>query len=364
MQSSNTPNPSITWDDLTITHEADHMPTELREDYRWLKAYTRDACNRDCDILTTRFLEVGVQRDKTTWSKILRGRYQRDSHGRQQANPLVSPELLAQEIEALRSHTHINAMRGLVPFIETSTWDAVKLLIDSRRDTARVNKFAIIVGPTGSQKTACLREYRNRNNHGMTTLVEAPEQGAKGEFLRLLSTAYGTGMKLTTAQMCARVMAVLSAGTAAERAKRCVMVDNAQELWIPNPNSDQPVFTFLRRVQDTTGCTIVLSITPIFERRLLNGMIEGWFEQIEGRTGGRNRWLRLQEHAPDEDIIAIAKGFQLVEAKKNLAFLRMISREPGRIRRLFEDLQEGKILASQENVPFNVDHIREVRGEK
>jgi DNA transposition AAA+ family ATPase len=353
---------TIRWDDLTISNEGEHMPAELREDYRWLKAYTRDACNRDIEILTARFREVGVLRDRTTWATILRGRYQRDSHGRQLANPKVSGELFCQEVEALRSQIRIESMRGLVPFIETTTWDAIDTLITARRDTARVNKFAMIVGPTGSQKTACLREYRNRNNHGMTTLIEAPEEGRLGEFLRLLSLSYGAGAKLTTNQMRARIMAILGAGTAAERAKRCIIIDNAQECWIKDTKSEQPVFTFLRRLQDTTGCTIVLSITPIFERTLMSGMIEGWFEQIEGRTGGRNRWLRLPEYAPDEDVIAIAKAFGLRDVKGNLKLLRDISREPGRVRRLFEDLQEGKILAGKD--PFTVDHIREVRGEK
>lgn len=353
--------PMIKWDDVTIAHEAEHMPAELREPYTWLKVFVREHCHRDLDMLVTRLRELGIHRDKTTWAKILRGRWKRDSRGDEMTNPVVAADKLAEEIEALRGNLRIEAMRGLVPFVETTTWQAVSGLIDERREAARVNKWALVVGPTGAQKTACFREYRNRHNHGTTVLVEAPERGSFGEFLRVLSRSYGLSSKANTTDMRAHIMHRLSLGTAAERARRCVIVDNAQELWLGEKDSDQPAFTFLRRLQDTTGCTVILSITPLFERKLVEGMIQGWFEQIEGRSGGRGRWLRLPEFAPDEDVLAIAKAFSLRDAKAHLKELVKISREPGRIRRLFEDLQEGKLLAGKE--PFTLDHVREARGE-
>lgn len=353
--------PMIKWDDGIISHEAHLMPATLRADYIWLKAFTRDQCNRDVDILTMRFREMGIVRDKTTWSKILRGRWQRNSRGEEMPSPVVAADKLAEEIEALRSNVRIETMRGQVPFVETSTWLGVSDLIDARRTPNRVNKFGIIVGHTGSQKTACFREYRLRNNHGATVLVEAPELGMHGEFLRVLARGYGLSPNNSSTQLRDQLMRVLGSGTAADRAQRCIIVDNAQELWIGGRDHDQPTFTFLRRLQDTTGCTIILSITPVFERRLVTGMIEGWFEQIEGRSGGRTRWLRLPEHSPDEDVLKISEAFGLQEARKHLRDLVAISREAGRIRRLFEDLQEGKLLSGRG--PFTMQHIREARGE-
>lgn len=353
--------PMIKWDDGQIAHEAALMPQSLRADYTWLKAYTRDQCNRDVDILTTRFRELGIHRDKTTWSKILRGRWQRNSRGEETASPVVAADKLAEEIEALRSNVRVETMRGMVPFVETTTWLTIADLIDARRKPNRVNKWGIVVGHTGSQKTACFREYRLRNNHGATVLVEAPELGMQAEFLRTLARAYGLSPNNSASQLRDQLMRVLSSGTSSDRAQRCIIVDNAQELWIGGRDHDQPSFTYLRRLQDTTGCTIILSITPVFEKRLVSGMIEGWFEQIEGRSGGRTRWLRLPEHAPDEDVQEIAEAFGLQEARRHLKELVAISREAGRIRRLFEDLQEGKMLAGKS--PFTIQHIREARGE-
>lgn len=353
---------TIRWDDVTIGQEALHMPADLREDYAWLKSFVRDVCMRDIDLLMERFKELGIHRDKTTWAKILRGRYQRDMRGAILKTPVLAAEKFKEEVEALRNNIRIESMRGLVPFVETTTWDIINDAINARRETSRVNKWLIVVGPTGAQKTACFREYTLRNNHGMTKHVEAPERGTFGEFIRQLARAYGLNAKGNFIDCRQKVFQALGTGTASDRAKRCLIIDNAQELWQGDRDSDQPAFTFLRRLQDTTGCTIVLSITPLFEKKLVTGMIEGWFEQIEGRSGGRDRWIKLPEHAPEEDVLRIAKAFGLQQAAKHAKELVAISRLPGRIRRLFEDLQEGKILASAEKAPFTIEHVREARG--
>lgn len=353
--------PLIKWDDGQITTEALALPQHLRDDYVWLKTYTRDACGKSVDLLHTRFRELGIHRDKTTWSKVLRGRWNRNSRGEVTASPVIAADKLLEEIAALRSNVRVETMRGMVPFVETGTWHAVNDLIDARRAPNRVNKWGIVVGYTGSQKSACFREYHLRHNHGTTVLVEAPEMGLQAEFLRTLGRAYGLSTHNSSNQLRDQLLRVLSSGTAADRARRTIIVDNAQELWIGGRDNDQPSFTFLRRLQDTTGCTIILSITPTFERRLVAGMIEGWFEQIEGRSGGRHRWLRLPEHAPDEDVLKISEAFGLQDATRHLKQLVSISREAGRIRRLFEDLQEGKMLAGK--APFTFQHIREARGE-
>ncbi len=351
--------PMLKWDDTTITQEAAHMPDELRDDYVWLKVYCREQCLKDVDILNDRFRALGIHRDKTTWAKILRGRWKRDARGDETVNPVVAADKLAEEIGALRSDVRVETMRGRVPFVETTAWRDISTLIDVRRDSARVNKFGIVVGPTGAQKSACLKEYRDRNNHGTCILVEAPERGTFGELLKSMARAYGQSAKANFTDARAKIFQRLLAGTPAQRAQRCVMIDNAQELWEEGDDSEQPAFTFLRRLQDTTGCTVILSITPMFERKLVEGMIQGWFEQIEGRTGGRGRWLRLPEYAPEEDVLLIAKAFGLREPKKALPELVKISREPGRIRRLFEDLQDAKTLAGDQ--PFTLQHIFEAR---
>ena len=60
----------------------------------------------------------------------------------------------------------------------------------------------------------------------------------------------------------------------------------------------------------------------------------------------------------------IAKAFGLQETGKHLVELVKIAHEDGRVRRLFEDLQDAKILAEQSKTKLTIKHIREVRGEE
>lgn len=343
---------AIRWDDLTIQGEAVAFPPDLRPDYIWLKSFTRDALARDLDLLTERFKAVGVFRDKGTWSKILRGLWARDAKGAPRATPVISAENFATDVEALRTNTRAEALRGRVPFVMTSTAKEIFRYIDMKRDPARVNQFGVIVGPTGAQKTATYKEYTRQRNHGSTRWFEAPENGALVEFV----TRLAHDMSAQTAQDKKRAHLLKSL-----KPGMCVIIDNVQDLYRSEWGDRQPAFSFLRRLQDETGCAIILSITPTFERQLVGKMMSGYFEQFEGRSGGSKRWLRLPEFAPDEDVLAIAQAFELREAKKHLKELVAISREPGRIRRLFEDLQDARILAGKD--PLTMEHVREAREE-
>ena len=59
--------------------------------------------------------------------------------------------------------------------------------------------------------------------------------------------------------------------------------------------------------------------------------------------------------------MVIAQGFGLVDAPKHLAELSKIAHEPGRIRILFEALQEAKVNAGKRDL--TIQHIRAARGE-
>jgi hypothetical protein len=51
------------------------------------------------------------------------------------------------------------------------------------------------------------------------------------------------------------------------------------------------------------------------------------------------------------------------DAAKHARKLAQIAREPGRIRILFDDLQDAKQLAQSQKVALTIDHLLEVREE-
>lgn len=347
--------PTARFDETNIEQEAGHLPEEMRDGYRWIKTFCREECNRDIHRLTERFRAVGVEHDATTWSKILRGLWNRNPSGKTLPSPVISMDRFLKAVERLRADVRLGASRGRVGYVQTTTGTSIMDFVDRLRASDRVNKMGIVVGPTGSQKSATFIEISVRINHGSIHHIECPENGAMAEFTTVLATSFGFSKANATCQKRSLLLGCV-------RPHHCIILDNAQDLW-RDGETKQPAFSFLRRLQDVSGCTIILSITNTFERQLMGGLIQGYFEQFEGRSGGRRKWLRLPEYAPEEDVLMIAKAFGLVEHQRHLKALVEISREPGRIRRLFEDLQEAKILANAENAKLTIDHIRAVRGE-
>ncbi|HSV73192.1 MAG TPA: hypothetical protein VLH79_05480, partial [Chthonomonadales bacterium] len=109
-------------------------------------------------------------------------------------------------------------------------------------------------------------------------------------------------------------------------------------------------------LQDDTNCTVILICVPEFELTLSRGLDKGYFEQFEGRVGGRSEFLVLPEFPPREDVEAIAEAFHLRDAERHLAELEKIARARGRVRILFNALQKATRIA--DGKPLTMRHVR------
>lgn len=343
-------------DAITLDARAEHLPPEMREHFIWLGTFMREECNRDLDLLVERFKAINIQHDKTTWSRILRGFWNHTPDGRD-APPCLQAEKFCRAVGALRKEARIKEQGGRIPFVLTTTAQSVFNYIDVKRAPDRVNKFGIIIGETGSQKTAATVEYARQNNHGLVVRVEAPETPSMAQFMTDLARCYGYSSQASYPRKKAFVLEAVNA-------KKTIIVENIQRLYDAKHGDKQPVFSFLQKLQEDTGCTIILTLTPTFERTLLVGMNRAFFEQFEGRAGGRRTFLRLAAYPPEEDVLAIAKAFGLRDAEKHADYLVKIAHEEGRIRRLFEDLQEAKIAAEAASERLTLAHVRAARGEE
>jgi len=347
---------TIRWDDGSIAREAATLPDEIRDDYTYLKSVARDECGKDVDLLAQRMTGLGVDADKTTWAKIIRGRLVHDTYGHVRPHPVMSLDRFQEAVAALRSNVRAETLQGRIGFIETSITDSIWKLIDTRRAPETVNKWGVIVGPTGSGKSASTLEYQRRNNHGKTIHVEAPESGGMGEFITQIALRYGISAKRTTVDKRDAIFSIVTS-------RNTLIIDNAQELWVNDAGPEQPRFSFLRRLQDTSRCTVILLITPTFEKTVRDQIMQGYFEQFVGRTGGVKNWLRLPDYPPAVDCVRIAKAVGLQDAHSHRDGLANIAKEPGRIRRLFEDLQQAKRIAMEAKAAFTWTHVLQARGE-
>lgn len=319
-------------------------PPEILDECLWLGAFLREQCSRNLSALCALAGKRGFELHETTLSRILRGKLFNDDGA-----PLMKLAKLRQLIAALRQEDQLARLAGKVAFIETPTWEQFRDYADFKRAPETVCKFGLIIGPTGSQKSACGKHYAALNNHGVCIHMETPETPTMGRFVTKLAVKYGVSEFHNIEKKRERI-------TEAVNDRSCLIVDNIQRMYKDRHGWSQPVFNFLQQLQDDTNCTVLLVCVPEFEITLSRGMDKGYFEQFEGRVGGRSEFLVLPEYPTGEDVLAIASAFKLRDAEQHQAELEKIARARGRIRILFNALQKGTRLADGKQLAMR--HVR------
>lgn len=354
----------LLFDDLSLQKRTAFYPAELREGVLWVGWYVREHCNRNLDTLVVRANEAKVTLVKESWSKVLRGKWNRGKDNAPLAVPVVNQEKLEKAIKALREAHRLHELAGKVPYVMTPTGQTIFDFVDRKRAPGTINRFGVIIGYTGTQKTATLKEYARRNNHGACVWMEMPENGALTEFIKMLSTKYGGSYNESYGRARNRIFETLTPKDREDRF-RTIILENCQGGYNFERGAKQPIYDFIRRVQEETQCAFILTFTPEFAQKLETEMaLKGYFEQFEGRAGGAKGFLRLPDHPTEDDVLAIAQAFGLKDADKHTDYLTAIARERGRVRRLFEDLQGAKKDAEDTKQKLTIDHVKAFRGEE
>lgn len=364
---------SLRLDHVTLETRAAHLPESMRENFVWLGAFVRDQCNRDFEILTQQMTELGYKHDKTTWNRVLKGQWRHDSKGKPMENPIISEDRFNRAVNALRKYEADREQMGAVPFVVTPTARSIIDYLTLKRLPERVCKFGVVIGETGTQKTASFKEYRRLNNHGTTALVEAPERASMSQFMTDLAREFGYSTQSGYQKKKDYVLQAVKRRT-------MIIVDNVQRLYDPKFKGNQPIFNFLQKLQEDTGCTVIICFTPTFEKTFTEGFLfdpkkrrysspargqDTFFEQFIGRAGGIRSFLRLPEYPTEADVETIATALRVKgsDNKTARAELYDLACEPGRIRRLFEVLQQAKADADAEGQPLHMNHVRAVAAD-
>ena len=339
--------------DNMLNAHAESYPEEVRANFLWLGAYLRDKCHRNLDVLEAQITKLGFSTTGGTIAKLIQGRWFKAANGMPTA-PIIKIENFLQLVDRLKEHARLSDMAGKVPFVETGTWEDIASYVDVRRAPDQVCKFGLIVGPTGSQKTSCAKHYCMRNNHGACNHIEAPDTPSLGKFITDLAKCYGISEWASLATKCVKLSQCINE-------TRCIFIDNIQRLYKDGDGWNQPIFNYLQKLQDDTNCTIILMCVPEFELTLRAGRERGYFEQFEGRCGGRDEFLILPEFTPREDLLQFASAFKLLDARRNIGILEQLCRQRGRLRVVFNCLQKATRLAKAEgDEKLTIDHIRAV----
>ncbi len=348
---------AIYWDDVHIEGEAELFPKNLRELYRRVKILCREEYGRDIERITEAFAKVGAKRDKTTWSRIFkRGRWDHNAEGDPLPTPIVSANKLAEEFDALLTQTRVELRRGKMPFSETSIWHMVRRFVEKKMRPEWVNKFGVITGPTGLQKSACFRELAARNPN--IKHVECIDTGSVTQLITLIAHRYGMSVNRNNNEKRFKIYEAFNH-------QKCIIVDNTQDLnQKKNVEDLHKALKFFRWLQDEKGGTIIWAVTPQDEDALFP-KDSIFMEQFEGRAGGKEGFLRLPNHNPKADFVTIAHTLGLKDAVKHADRLQQIGNLRGRIRTYFDVLQHAKLAADAEKGgTFTIDHIEAAMEER
>lgn len=312
-----------------------HYPDNAREATIWVQGLCREVYKGNIELLRAEAMKLGHDYSGSYWGNVLNGHYFKIKRGRIDGSVTGWLDL----VDALKKHNEQAVATGKMLFVETPTYRCFYDFITEHRAPGASCKFGGITGPTGSQKSECLKYYRVLHNHAQTVYFEAPARKSLVAFQRKLAAQYGAPIRSNTSAQEDEIRRNVTAD-------RCIIVDNAQRCYFPGRGNDQPIFDYLLELQDDTKCAVILCFTEDFAKGdLSTGRAKNYFEQFIGRMGGWEDVLRLPEYTPKSDLRVIAKAFGLEPGEKAMDYLTKWSRLPGRVRLVFHRLKRARSFA-------------------
>jgi hypothetical protein len=346
-------------DDPTLWQRAAKLPPEMRESYIWLGIYFREQCQRNTVALARRIAATGVEFSGPTWSLVLRGHCFTDPNGVERPEPLMDAATFLKAVGGLKKSA-AKEVKGPIPFVPTSTAREIIDAVDTARSPNWVNRFVIVIGETGNQKSATFSHIVRTIPNGDCVRFEALGAGLTS-FLNDLDRCFGGDVQSSTERKKDHIRRALSMPTSNGLA-RVVIIDNAQRMLDARRDADQKVMNFLLKLQEDLDFAVILSFTPAEYSSMQSSRVAAFFEQFIGRAGGEDSIVRLGEYAPEEDLVLIAREFGFPDAALHKKKLVEISRRKGRIRTFMDVLQRAKALAGKG--PITIDDIECVESRR
>jgi len=217
---------------------------------------------------------------------------------------------------------------------------------------ARMNAMVVIRGQTGRSKTIAAREWCRRNNHGRAVYYECEENTTYARLLAGVAGAMSISRNRTSAMYRHSIERQVSR-------RNTIVIDEAGHLCSAR-RSDTRAFDFLRAIHDARHCGVVLIFTDYYWDLVTTGKMSGFFEQFLGR-------IAYQLAVPQDTIFAgevnaVCRAFcerpddlMLREAAK------IASGNDGKIRTLFQHLQNASTYARGKNESLSGKHLRMAR---
>jgi hypothetical protein len=311
-------------------------PDEVKEDVIWLYQFNQSQFSGHYPLLAALVRkEAKLEITDQYFYQVLGGKYFRPDPKRA-GKVLGSIENLREVVEWLRRWAIFNSEAGGMPFVEDPTWHEMNDYITAVCAPENPCKFGAVCGSTGTGKSRMLKRYALLNNHGQTAHVEAPSSGRLPRFQMKLGSCFGIPLSAETHERLVRLAECVNN-------RRRIIVDNVQKLYNAKTGANQPVLNYLQELQDDTGCTVILSWTPVFSKTLGDPLNTQYFEQFVGRIGGLDQVHNLPEYATMGDLRAAQEKYRICGGERAVKIMKGWSRQPGRKRILYHRIYLAKL---------------------
>ena len=269
------------------------LPEEQRLAIRWLHAHYYDSGKG--------LQEIGalIGYDGGNVSKVFGGKYEGD---------------LAAFTKSIERYRRLTEERGLLnraPYIETDLYRDIE---ECCQAALTYQKMILLYGESQVGKTAALKHYAEKHNHGETIFVEMPVGGSLSHFLAVLSAKLRMSNQTRGDVQAVNIMRCLGP-------RNLLIVDECSRAMQSKSYGGNTLKTmdFLRALMDNTGCGLVLCGTNVFRDQMADRALAKFLNQF-------NRRCLIRRQLPDEptntDLNAFASHYGLAPASGDALLLQ------------------------------------------
>jgi chromosomal replication initiation ATPase DnaA len=229
-------------------------------------------------------------------------------------------------------------------FAVTEVTDAIWRACDLAMAEGRI---VAIVGPTGSGKTATLRQWQQANNHGRAVYLDVPVPCG----LRRLADALALSLGFTP-KMSKKGHELYDLLTTSVSSRNVIILDEIGRMLPNGRGHDVSALEFVRRLHDANGCGLVLSLTYTSHQEIANGAMSGYLEQLLGRFADV---VQIPEWPMSEEVEAIVRQYVPEPTPELLAEVGQFAASGrGRLRSMCEVLRRVEAAAKRSSQPVSV----------
>ncbi len=301
---------------------------EDQEDLLWMVGYTRDVLRGSrrelCELLNC---------DWSTAYRVLTGSYK------------ASTSRFMETVRRLRS----KASEPGGGFVDTIVTKKIFQVLDLARDNGAI---VHICGPSRRSKTAAVKEWQRRNNHGRAIYIDCPVIGGARALLVALAQKAGIHTQRATNDLSERIEKSFDY-------RNVIIIDEAVRLLPKSRGHDLMPLEFLRRLHDVSGCGLAFVSTDVFRREMESGAISDFLEQLLGRI---EEPLYIPAKVSNAEAGDICRAFNENADIELIRLAARIANCRGKVGVLFMLLRDAAKLAKRKKEALSAVHLETARA--